>query len=72
MQNGTDLIVVYKLFMRCEMLFDYPLDSRRIGVIKVSNLCQQLHVANVGSIKGKFVLLPYQGKFAALPLQHTI
>ena len=57
--------VIKRMSEKCEPLFDYPLYSTDLDIYKVSNIGRRLHIGNAQP-------LPYEGKYAALPLGPTI
>jgi len=75
--KDDDIIIVYKTFGISDSLFDYPLQSKSLGIFKVSNLGDTLHCAKLSSIVQKCLLLPCDDmtdnrscSHAVLPLLH--
>lgn len=60
--------LVCKAFSRRGLLFDYPVDSSRLGIWSVS--CESHHFTTIdpARITAKIVLLPYSDKFISIPL----
>ena len=71
LKAGSECMVIYEEFLELECLFDYPLDSKQIGIYVASRLSGKLGVCPVASVK-KCVCLPLDGKYAVIPLLHTV
>ncbi|KAJ8007525.1 hypothetical protein DPEC_G00094930 [Dallia pectoralis] len=59
--------VAYKKFSDMSPFFSYPIDSRLLNVVCVSQLQSDTHFAKVSEISQKCVALPYQDKFVVIP-----
>ena len=70
LQCEHGVVLVYKAFLSDRPFYTYPLDSRLLDIHKVSNICDDLHVADISQILMKYVLLPYQHKYVAFPMLH--
>jgi len=71
LQYADEIRIAYKWFSYQESLFQYPVDSQHIGIHKVSHISHDLQLCTLHDIQGKYVLLPYQSVYAAVPLLHT-
>ena len=68
--NDCDTYVAYNSFLCKEDFFTYPTASSNLGIFQVSNVSTELKVANLQTVKVKYVLLPYRNKMVALPIIH--
>lgn len=71
-QCETEVYIVYKPFLVHKAFFSYPLDSRKLDIHVVEHVSDILHVINVKSIMGKYVLLPFGRAHIAMPVIHTV
>lgn len=69
--NG-EKIVVGRRFLKCEPFFDYPMDSREVGIFMCYNLSQQLEVFPINLIQSKLINLPYKDKNVLVAMLHHI
>ena len=65
-----DILVLYNTFESVETLFTYPWNSSSVGIYLVCKLSNNTKSCSIGNIDKKYVLLPYNQKYAALPLSH--
>lgn len=63
----NDIFLVYKVFQGEENFFTTPLESRLLGIVKVSNLDNILHVVKISELQSKCVILPFKTKHIAIP-----
>ena len=66
-----DVIVICEPYKEVSSFFQYPLDSKDLGIYRVSDLSGHLKAVNVCEIGRKYVLLPSASSFVAIPLLHT-
>lgn len=59
-----------KRYLTNENLFNSPVESRKVGIYKVSNLCNDIATIKVTFFVKKCVLLPYKNEFVACELLH--
>lgn len=71
---GIKMLIVAKKFTKVQNLFDFPLPSANLGIVKASNLSSELHVFDPDQILSKcvFLLVDHQSEeqFAIYPLLH--
>lgn len=70
-QCKSGVYIMYTHFLSSRPFFNYPVDSRHVEVYKVSRISDHLLIADIQSVKGKYVLLPYQNDHVAFALIHT-
>jgi len=70
-QNIIVCDAVYKQFTQSKSFFHAPLDSSILGIHTVSALSAVVKCASVSSIHKKFVLLPRDIDYIAIPLLHA-
>lgn len=68
--NAGDTYMAYQSFTHKERYFTYPCESTFLGIFKVVNVGEELHIAHCREIVNKFVLLPLQNYYIAMPLLH--
>ena len=61
--------VVYQSFQTVEIFFTVPLESKLLGIVKVSNLNENLKIAKLADIEAKCVILPYKNAHVIFHLQ---
>jgi hypothetical protein len=64
--------LVYQLFVNKKSFFSYPLDSELLNIYSVSELDVQEHVSLLNDSIRKFVLMPTENAFVAVPLLHLV
>ena len=69
-QYKSGVYILYNEFLIKESFFSYPLESKNVGIHKVSSISNVPLIADIKSVKIKYVLLPYQKKHVAIPLIH--
>ncbi|XP_067668227.1 uncharacterized protein [Haliotis asinina] len=70
LQSDNEKTVIYEKFIDKKDFFTYPLSSSNIGVYKVSQLSRHLEITLLRNVKNKYVLLPKDNEYIALPLLH--
>ncbi|KAG9272098.1 hypothetical protein AMEX_G13048 [Astyanax mexicanus] len=68
--SDNETYVAYSEFANQESFFDYPLASNTFGINTVDCLSKSIKVCKLGFIEKKVFLLPFDGKFVAIPLLH--
>lgn len=68
--QNNDAYIVYAEFESVRRFYDYPIDSCRLGAYLVSDLSKEFKCAKIDGTLKKYVILPFQNKFACLPLLH--
>lgn len=61
-----NIFQVYQVFGRSENAFERPLESKLLGIVKVSNLGNTYHFSKLNDVESKCVLLPLTNKFIAI------
>lgn len=61
-----NIFLVYQVFGRSENAFERPLESKLLGIVKVSNLGNTYHFSKLNDVESKCVLLPLKNKFIAI------
>lgn len=54
------VFLVYQIFHGADNAFTTPLESRLLGILKVSNLGNSLHTAKLSEIKSKCVIMHFR------------
>ena len=67
----VDDVLVCKKFRHIENFFDYPLESKLLGVLRVHELRDEECLISVELFKCKYALLPQGSKYVAIPLAHN-
>lgn len=70
-ESKTGIFLLCSIFESKSSFFHYPFDSVHLGIFLVSRLSQEIKVVNVNMVSAKYVLLPKDEDFVALPLVHT-
>lgn len=65
--DENDVFLVYQIFHGADNVFTTPLESRLLGILKVSNLGNTLHTAKLSKIQSKCVIMPFRTKHIAIP-----
>ena len=65
------MLCLYVKHSATENCFDYPLESKLLGVLCVHELREEECLISVKLFKCKYVLLPQGGKYVAIPLAHN-
>ena len=68
--QGDTTYVVYNVFRRKCPFFEYPLDSQKLGIVRVSMLRSDMCVSACADIEGKYVLLKNGDVYVAIPMLH--
>lgn len=61
-----NIFQVYQVFGRSENAFERPLESKLLGIVKISNLGKTYHFSKLNDVESKCVLLPLTNKFIAI------
>lgn len=61
-----NIFLVHQVFGRSENSFECPLESKLLGILKVSNLGNTYHFFKLNDVESKCVLLPLKNKFIAI------
>lgn len=61
-----NIFLVYQVFGRSENAFERPLESKLLGIVKVSNLGNTYNFSKLNDVESKCVLLPLKNKFIAI------
>lgn len=69
--NNGDVYIVYSQFLAVDPFYNYPLDSSRLGVCRLSQLSSHLKCAKVDKSLCKYVLLPFKDHIVGFPLLHA-
>ena len=71
-QEEDDVYVIYRRFRQQESYYSYPCESSHIGTYKVRELCDDIGVCRLSSIKSKCVLYPESegDSLIAIPIAH--
>lgn len=69
---AEEVLFVCQKFRHVENFFDYPLESKLLGVLCVHEICEEKCVISAKLFKCKCVLLPEGSKYVALPLVHKV
>ena len=62
--------IVYQAFAKKSNFFTYPVDSKSFGIFLVSGLDNVVRFSAVDESVQKYVLLPSDDGFVAIPLLH--
>lgn len=71
-QEEDDVYVIYRRFRQQESYYRYPCESSHIGTYRVRELCDDIGVGKLSSIKSKCVLYPESegNGLIAIPIAH--
>lgn len=61
-----NIFLVYQVFGGSENASERPLESKLLGIVKVSNLGNTYHFSKLNDVESKCVLLPLKNKFIAI------
>lgn len=63
------IVVVGKKFRKYENYYDFPMESSKLGIFKVSELEDRIYYCNIEDVKEKCVVIPSSdGTFLCIPL----
>lgn len=71
-ENDPDTYLLYHLYEHYKDLFDYPVKSGTIGIYVLSGESKNLNICSYKDTQKKYLLFPYEGNIAALPLIHSV
>ena len=69
-QSKGGIFIVYRKYCCSGSFFMYPINSQQCDVYKLSELSEDVHVASIQSVRGKYMLLPYRNEHVAIPILH--
>jgi len=69
--QGERILLRGLTFLQKSKLYDYPMDSAILGIVKVSNLNETVESFPLESVFGKIWLMEDADCFVAVPLTHT-
>lgn len=66
-----NIFFVHQVFGSSENAFACPLESKLLGIVKVSKLGNTYHVSKLNDVESKCLLLPFQNKYIAVSFTDT-
>lgn len=68
MSGDAKILIVYQSFQATDsFFFTIPLESKLLGILKVSNLDENLHIARLSDIDAKYVILQVRNANVVVP-----
>lgn len=64
------ILVFGQVYTKIKDLFDYPMKSSRLGIVRASDLASVISVFELSFISQKCVALPHKGGMAVIPMLH--
>lgn len=67
LSSEGEIYIVYQYFQDTDNFFNSPLESKLLGIVKVSDLEDNVQVAKRAYVEAKCVIFPYKNEHVIVP-----